>query len=269
MQEQEIDLRDYVNVIVKRWKLLVGLTVGCAVVSAVISLLLPPVYETTAIIEPAKIQKTPIETAEILEVLFKNPLNPYLRELLQQLGIKDGQKAYKIRKQFSIKDKVGYLLVSGKDRSPEKAKKLVDEIVSLILKRQDEIIKSALSIVDDEMNKLKEQIGSTKNEIEQLDKKFVQKEKAETMGQGLVFQSLISAKENALKRQSELEEKLRQKEMELKYSTKPATVVAESTIPKIKIAPQRSKIVLLSTIVGFMFSVFYVFIVEYFEKGKL
>lgn len=46
--EEEIDLRDYVNVLVKWWKWILLLMVIVAVTAAVISLLLPPTYEAIA-----------------------------------------------------------------------------------------------------------------------------------------------------------------------------------------------------------------------------
>ena len=48
--EEEIDLREYVKVIAKRWKWIVGLTVVAVVVAAGASLLVPPTYEATAAI---------------------------------------------------------------------------------------------------------------------------------------------------------------------------------------------------------------------------
>jgi capsular polysaccharide biosynthesis protein len=47
--EEEIDLREYIDVIVKRWKLVLGIPFLAVLVAALVSfLLLPPVYEATA-----------------------------------------------------------------------------------------------------------------------------------------------------------------------------------------------------------------------------
>lgn len=45
--EEEIDLREYVDVIIRRWKWIVGLTLLAAVTSAVGSFMMPPLYEAT------------------------------------------------------------------------------------------------------------------------------------------------------------------------------------------------------------------------------
>ncbi len=47
--EEEIDLREYINVIVRRWKWILGITLAAVVTAAIVSFfLLPPVYEVKA-----------------------------------------------------------------------------------------------------------------------------------------------------------------------------------------------------------------------------
>lgn len=48
--EEEIDLRQYLELLLRHWKWIVGASVGAAVLALVISLLLPPTYEATALV---------------------------------------------------------------------------------------------------------------------------------------------------------------------------------------------------------------------------
>ena len=48
--EEEIDLREYVLVLLKHWKLILGTTVAAAVTALVVSFFLPPTYEATALV---------------------------------------------------------------------------------------------------------------------------------------------------------------------------------------------------------------------------
>ena len=48
--EDEIDLRVYINVLIRYWRLIVGLTVVAGVVAFVVSLLLPAAYQATAVV---------------------------------------------------------------------------------------------------------------------------------------------------------------------------------------------------------------------------
>lgn len=268
MEEQEIDLRDYLRVLKRKWKLIVRVTVGCAIVSVVVSLLLPPVYESSAIIEPAKINNVPVETTALGELLFKNPLNPYLKGITEQMGLKE-KEAYNLPEKFKMSDKLGYIQVTGRGKTPEEAKKLTDVIVSRILKRHEELSKTALEISGDDMSNLKAQLLTVKSEIEQLSKKAQQREKTDILAQSYVFQSLNQAKEDASKRQTAIESAIRAKEMELKYYTKTASVIAEPVLPLIKSGPAKRKIVAIATILGFFISIFSAFTVEFFQKNPL
>jgi len=265
MEEEEIDLRGYLKVLKKRWKLVVQITIGCAVISTVISLFLPKVYQTSAIIESAKIMKTPIETAATTELLFKNP-NPYLKKIAREMSLAK-KKEYELARNFKIVDNLNYLSVSAKGNSPEEAKKLSDLLCSMILKRHADLMDDALKISEDEINNIKEQLSSLTKEVEEADKKLLQKENVSTSGQGYVFQGLIQSKENALKRQGELDERLRERNMELKYYTKSAVLIAEASLPVQPTAPKMTKIVFLSTFIGLMLSIIFVFIIEYFGKN--
>ncbi len=48
--EDEIDLRVYINILIRFWRLIAGLTVGAAVAAFVVTLFLPPSYQATAMI---------------------------------------------------------------------------------------------------------------------------------------------------------------------------------------------------------------------------
>jgi uncharacterized protein involved in exopolysaccharide biosynthesis len=48
--EEEIDLREYVLVLLKYWKWILGTTLAAAMVALVVSFFLPPTYEATALV---------------------------------------------------------------------------------------------------------------------------------------------------------------------------------------------------------------------------
>jgi len=50
MMEEEIDLRAYVEVLIRRWKWIAGLALVAAVTAFVVSTLLPPTYEASAVV---------------------------------------------------------------------------------------------------------------------------------------------------------------------------------------------------------------------------
>ncbi|MCA9959116.1 MAG: hypothetical protein KC413_06440 [Anaerolineales bacterium] len=77
--EEEIDLRPYVEAIIKRWYWVVGTAVAMAVIAFIVSSLLSPTYETTALVaitEPNQLVR--FETGfEAIDDVVSRPLRAY------------------------------------------------------------------------------------------------------------------------------------------------------------------------------------------------
>ena len=267
MEEKEFDFREYLFILKKRKAIIFVTTLVFAVVSTVIALFMPKVYRSAVIIEPAKIQKVPIENVSSLRMLIKNPLNPYLKKIANEMGF-ERKKAYSLGNMFDIIEKEGFIVVSGRGDSPAEVTKLLDLTTGLIIKRQEDLIKDALKISEDEKENLIKQIEDVEKEIKQLETKLVVKEKTDVLAQAYVFQGMIESKENALKRRMSLNTNLRNIDMELKYFTKTAYVVAEPTIPEFPDPTNKKVMVIVSTLIGFFISIFVAFGLEYNEKIK-
>ena len=263
--EEEIDLREIIGVMIKRHVVILSVTGAFVLFSLIYAITRPAAYQSTALIEPALINKNPVESADSMSVLLKNPVNPYLKDIAQQLGVPE-EKSQSIADRFDIADRSGYLLITSRSNSPQKAKQLADLVCSLIISRQNDIAKDAVRISSEGLASINQQIDYGQKDIEQLDKDISQKEKTTVLAQTYVFQALTQAKENKLRRQSELMDKLNEKEMEIRYFTKTAEIVAEASVPTTKIGPHRTKIVFISTIIGVILSVCAAFLLEYFEK---
>jgi uncharacterized protein involved in exopolysaccharide biosynthesis len=83
--DQEIDLREYIVVLLKHKFWIVGLAIGAAVVAFVVSLLLPPVYEATALVAITK-PKYEMQFDPRFELVGGNLLPPYRAYPLLAVG---------------------------------------------------------------------------------------------------------------------------------------------------------------------------------------
>jgi len=101
--EEEIDLREYIKVIAKRWKWIVGLTVVAAVVAAGASLLVPPTYEATAaisipqpnpLISYTSLIRIPEVEAQVIEVLRASlsPAEQVPGDLIDRVKVSQAQQ---------------------------------------------------------------------------------------------------------------------------------------------------------------------------------
>lgn len=88
VEEDEIDLRPYVMTVVRRWKLIAGLTVVAAGVAATISLTTPASYEATATVAIAAVGAQPAPQAKAYVDLATS--DKVVAPLAQELGSSSG-----------------------------------------------------------------------------------------------------------------------------------------------------------------------------------
>lgn len=153
MYEEEIDLRAYVLVLLKYWKWIIGATVIAAVVALVVSFLLPPTYEATALVAVTKpryvMQFDPrIETLNNIQPAYK--AYPELAsgdEVLQELLTRLNPRPKEIE---TLRDLKGLVKAkSGTDPSlvfltvrfqdPEEAARIVNLWAEIFVRRANEI----------------------------------------------------------------------------------------------------------------------------------
>jgi uncharacterized protein involved in exopolysaccharide biosynthesis len=73
--EEEIDLREYIEVLIRQWKWIAALAIVAAVVALVISFLLPPTYEASALViitRPRYVMRFDVKFETV-----NNPQQPY------------------------------------------------------------------------------------------------------------------------------------------------------------------------------------------------
>jgi len=88
MEEQEIDLVDYIKVIMKRKWVIIGITIGAIIIAGISTLLLPKTYKVSAILEIGQISTFVPETSiQLQEKLNRGSYNELLREKLNITSI--------------------------------------------------------------------------------------------------------------------------------------------------------------------------------------
>ncbi len=151
--EEEIDLREYLLVLIKYWKWILGTTVVAAVVALVVSFLLPPTYEATALVAVTKpryvMQFDPrIETLNNIQPAYK--AYPELAsgdEILQEVLARLNPRPEKLE---TLRDLQGMVTAkSGADpsvirltvrhRDPEAAAHIANLWAEIFVRRANEI----------------------------------------------------------------------------------------------------------------------------------
>jgi capsular polysaccharide biosynthesis protein len=80
--EDEIDLREIINVILKRKKLILGIFLASVIITAIVSFVIPKTYLSTAIIQTGIVSEPLISTEEAAQMIKTNDfLTPIIKEL--------------------------------------------------------------------------------------------------------------------------------------------------------------------------------------------
>ncbi len=155
--EEEINLREYVLVLLKHWKWIVGSTLGAAIVALVVGFRIPPAYEATAlaaVTRPRYVMQfdpriVPIESVQppyraYLELASSDEV---LQELLSQISPWLEQVRTLADLRTLVRAKSGMdqslVLLSVRWKDPEEAAKIANLWAEIFVRRANEIYGSA------------------------------------------------------------------------------------------------------------------------------
>ncbi|MGQ9708991.1 MAG: Wzz/FepE/Etk N-terminal domain-containing protein, partial [Anaerolineae bacterium] len=151
--EEEIDLRHYVLVLLKYWKWIIGATAVAAVVALVVSFILPPTYEATALVAVTKpryvMQFDPrIETLNNIQPAYKAypelaSSDEALQELLTRLNPRPERVETLEDLKRLVKAKAGtdpsLILLTVRLKDPEEAARIANLWAEIFVRRANEI----------------------------------------------------------------------------------------------------------------------------------
>lgn len=265
MEEKEVDLRDYINMVKKRWKIILIIFLVFTIGSAVVSFLLPRIYESTAMIKIGKMRNMDLENPSTVIEIFRT--KPMVEKVAQELNIPaaHGQLGKLISK-IRMREKSGLLEIKGRGETPEEALTLVNAAATAVLERHEEIFEQAKLILEEYLASGKQRLDEMEKEINILQKKIDELEATNSEAQALVAQGYMESLERIRDRYEQLEVELRQKKMEESYGTVSTELVIPPTTPEKPIAPKKKQNVLVAGILGLFVGIVSAAIVEYFEK---
>lgn len=301
--DDEIDLRDYINVIIKRKWSILSIFAVAVIASIVISLFLPLTFQASNLIEVGKIKGSSLQSYADIKSVFKREsiLKGIKTNLQQPLDLPETTSVESIAGIFDIKEsegdeKSGFIEIRGRANTPEKAVIVVNTITDTLLTYHQNMFTQAEKRFNTEVEnivknkeKTEKDIENTKINITRLDQdikdyeqEISKRDNVQSEGQGRIAESYINllagvknqkeTKEfqllNLEQKLISLDSSLQQKEYEKAYETKASKVEIEAISPETRIAPKRKQNVMIAGILGLFIGIFYAFGAEYFSKEK-
>ena len=177
-----IELSRVVEVVLRRWWLVIGLTIIAAVAGYLVSQQMSPVYQATTtmmvgqFMQSADLNRTDIQTSEALAITYANIAvrQPVMQGVVDALGL--NQSWQDVKKQVSVSTVEGSQLleITVEATTPTQASAIADEVTNQLilmsptgLKNQQEEIESAF--LRAQIVNVRQRIEEGQNRINELD----------------------------------------------------------------------------------------------------
>ena len=263
---EEIDLMDYVKVLLKRKRLIFVLFFLAVILAGVFSFLMPKVYKIDTSLEIGSIGGQVVEApGQVVEKIKGDVYGILVRE---KLGI--SEKEYPKMKAENPKD-TNLVKIEVESDKPELVKTILEETNNLILKEHQEKIEVKKGLLENDIERLKTKTLSLEEEKKNLEAKVEALQKIlpyqETPGSQF---ALFDTKEKLEKKKQEIEN-LYLEINSLQRTSEDIKLTKIVKIPTISEKPVKPKLVLnivIAGVLGIFIGVFLVFFQEWWEKNK-
>jgi len=269
LHEEEIDLREYINVLLKRKGIIIIIFLIAIITAALVSYFtLSPVYQASTVFSVAKIDGRPvINITEALEIMRSNVV---LDEVINRMGLEETAK--QLSSQIiteSIKG-TNFVEVSVAADSPEKAKSLVENIVEVFTEQNQREYQEKVKLVEERLKILEEQIAEFEKNILEIEKTKKKIAVTEELSEGeRQFQTTLLLSSSVAERS--LYNNLTNQANSLKASLKSCEnfkIVNYAQFPAVPIKPNKKLNILIAGVLGLFVGIFVAFFLEFWQKGK-
>jgi len=204
------------------------------------------------------------EPSTVIEIFDTKPI---LEQVAEELNLPATREKFgELTSRIKLKEKSGLLEIRGRGTTPEEAMKLVNGLVTVLLKRHEQIFEQAKLILEEYLASGKERLAGMEKEIEILQKKIGQLEATNSDAKATVARGYMESLERSRDRYEQLEVELREKKMEESYGTVPTELVVAPTTPEYPVSPKKKQNILIAGILGLFIGFVCAAIVEYFQK---
>ena len=220
--EDEIDLRVYINVLIRYWRLIAGLTVVAGVAAFVVSLLMPAQYQATAIVVVTRplyqfqlapgIQNLPESTAGTQVLSGKAALDlatsdTMIQDLLGQIGndLPPAERSIVPLREMLKAAQGGdasIIKLTVTNRDPQRVAKIANAWASLYVRQVNDLYGQSA----EQLKFFESQLAQAKSDLDTADQALVDFQKR---NDAAVLQAQLTAKQTALSNYLNLNESLK------------------------------------------------------------
>lgn len=264
--EDEIDLRDYIKVMLRRKKVILAVFFICVITATIISFLVPRVYESSSIIQIGKINELLMKKEEAREILLTQD---FLKPIIKKLNL--DIEADKLKKNINVENikNTNFLKINVQYPCAKMAAKINAAIANSFISKGQAIYQRRVSLINDRLKEIEREIKSTEEAMRKVQNLIIKLSKSnapqEEKSLGIIIlQTTLSNYERQL---TLLRNKKNNIEVLLAKS-KDFKIVEKAITSRYPIKPKKKLNVAIASVLGLMLGVFIAFFQEFWEKGK-
>ena len=269
IQEEEIDLREYINVLLKRKGIIILIFLIAVITATLVSYFaISPVYQSSMVFSVAKIEGRPvINITEALEIIKSNVL---LDEVINRMDLEETAKQLSSQITTENLKSTNFIEISVVTSSPEKAKSIVKNIVEIFIKQNQSEYREKVKLIENRLKILEEQIAEFEKNILEIEKTKKKIAATEELSEGeRQFQTSLLLNSSVTERS--LYYDLSNQANNLKASLKSCEdfkIINYAQLPAVPIKPNKKLNILIAGVLGLYIGIFVAFFLEFWQKGK-
>jgi len=269
MEEEEIDLREYINVLLKRKGIIILIFLIAVITAAIISyLVLSPVYRSSTVFSVAQVDGQPvINITETLEIIKSNVM---LGEVINQMSLEETTEQLKTQVTTESQGGTNFIKVTVEADTPEKAKSLVENIVKVFIEQHQDEYTEKVKLIEGRVNILKEQIAEFEKNIQEIEKTKKKIAASEELSEAeRQFQTSLLLNSSVTERElyNDLTEQINILQLSLK-DCQDFKIINYAQLPTAPIKPNKKLNILIAGVLGLFVGIFVAFFLEFWQKGK-
>ena len=271
IQEEEIDLREYINVLLKRKGIIILIFLIAVITAALVSYFaISPVYQSSTVFSVAQIDgRAVINITEALEIMKSDVV---LDEVINGMGLEGTLTLGQLKSHITTESLKGtnFIKVSVEHDTPEKAKSWVENIIEVFIKQNQVEYQERVKLLVDRLKVLEEQIAEFEKNIMEIEKSKKKIAAIEELSEG-EKQFQISLLLNSSVTERSLYNNLTNQANNLKASLKSCEdfkIINYAQLLAMPIKPNIKLNILITGVLGLFVGVFVVFFLEFWQKGK-
>jgi len=282
IQEEEIDLREYINVLLKRKGIIILIFLIVVITAALVSyFVLSPVYQSSVVFSIALMDNRPTTTIiaqvennvpvikihEALEVINSNLI---LDEVIKRSDLNISSDQLRTRIEVENLKNTNFIKVSVEVDSPEKAKELAENIVKVFIEKNRNKYTEKIKLIKERIKILEREIAEFEKSIQEIEnvmKKIAASEDLTETERYFQTSILLNSSSNERNLYNNLIYQINTLQERLN-NCQDFEIIYYAQLPDTPIKPNIKLNILIAGILGLFVGIFVAFFMEFWQKGK-